>query len=80
MIGLYKTELINPQRPWKTIEEVEIATLHYVDWFNNHRLYEENGDNPAGRARACLLPSTTALSLRPGPTKPSLRKTRGGSY
>jgi putative transposase len=46
VIGLYKTELINPQRPWKTLEEVEIATLHYVYWFNNTRLYEENGDIP----------------------------------
>lgn len=44
VVGLYKTELINPNRPWKTVEEVEIATLHYIDWFNNTRLYEENGD------------------------------------
>jgi putative transposase len=43
-VGLYKTELINPNKPWKTVEEVEIATLHYIDWFNNTRLYEENGD------------------------------------
>ena len=46
MIGLFKTELINPNRPWKTVDQVEIATLHYVDWFNNQRLYEENGDIP----------------------------------
>jgi putative transposase len=46
VIGLFKTELINPNRPWKTVEQVEIATLHYVDWFNNNRLYEENGDIP----------------------------------
>jgi putative transposase len=46
VIGLYKSELINPQRPWKTVEEVEIATLHNVDWFNHRRLYEENGDIP----------------------------------
>ena len=46
VIGLYKTELINPNRPWKTVEQVEIATLRYVDWFNSNRLYEENGDIP----------------------------------
>jgi putative transposase len=46
VVGLYKTELINPNKPWKTVEEVEIATLHYIDWFNNTRLYEENGDIP----------------------------------
>jgi len=46
VIGLFKTELINPNRPWKTVDQVEIATLHYVDWFNNSRLYEENCDIP----------------------------------
>jgi hypothetical protein len=24
--------LIKPRRPWKTVEDVEIATLEYVDW------------------------------------------------
>jgi transposase InsO family protein len=46
VIGLFKTELINPNRPWKTVDQVEIPTLRYVDWFNNRRLYEENGDIP----------------------------------
>jgi hypothetical protein len=41
--GVYKTELIDPRRPLKTREEVEIASLHYVDWFNNTRRYEDNG-------------------------------------
>lgn len=40
-IGLYKTELINRQRPWRTHEHVEIETLLYVDWFNNKRLHGE---------------------------------------
>jgi putative transposase len=40
VIGLFKTELINPNRPWKTVDQVETATLRYVDWFNNRRLYE----------------------------------------
>lgn len=38
-IGLYKTERINPQRPWKTFDEVEFATLEWVDWYNNSRLH-----------------------------------------
>ena len=38
-IGLYKTELINQQGPWKTIEQVEFATLQWVDWYNNDRLH-----------------------------------------
>jgi transposase InsO family protein len=43
-IGLYKTELINPQRPWRTVDEVEFATFEYVDWFNNRRLHSEIGN------------------------------------
>jgi putative transposase len=37
-IGLYKTELINRQGPWKTIDQVELATLEWVDWYNHRRL------------------------------------------
>ncbi len=46
--GLFKTEIIrNPQRgPWKAIDEVEYATLEWVDWFNNRRLLESIGDIP----------------------------------
>ena len=40
LIGLFKTELIKPQGPWQTAEQVELATLEYVDWFNHRRLYE----------------------------------------
>jgi putative transposase len=46
VIGLFKTELIKPRGPWHTVEQVEIATLNYVDWFNNRRLYEACGDIP----------------------------------
>jgi len=31
--GLYKTELIKPREPWHTIDEVELATAEWVDWF-----------------------------------------------
>jgi putative transposase len=44
--GLYKTELIKRRSPWRTVEQVEVATLEYVDWFNHRRLYEHNGDIP----------------------------------
>jgi putative transposase len=44
--GLYKTELIKPRKPWRTIEEVELATAKWVDWFNHRRLYEYCGDIP----------------------------------
>lgn len=41
--NLYKTELIRQQGPWKTIEQVELATLEYVWWWNNQRLHGELG-------------------------------------
>lgn len=44
--GLYKTELIKPRGPWRTLDAVEFATAEWVDWFNNHRLYEFCGDVP----------------------------------
>jgi putative transposase len=44
--GLYKTELIKPRKPWRTIEEVELATAEWVDWFNHRRLYKYCGDVP----------------------------------
>jgi len=39
VIGLFKTELIRQCGPWRCLEEVEYATLEWVDWFNNRRLY-----------------------------------------
>lgn len=51
-IGLYKTELIYRQGPWKTPEQVEIATLEYIDWWNNRRLHTEIGDIPPAEKEA----------------------------
>lgn len=45
--SLYKWELIYPQGPWRDLDEVEFATLGYIDWFNHRRLHgeitEDNG-------------------------------------
>jgi transposase InsO family protein len=46
IIGLYKTEVIWRRGPWKNIDDVEFATLEWVDWFNNRRLLEPIGDIP----------------------------------
>jgi putative transposase len=37
--GLYKWELIYRQGPWQGLEDVEFATMTYVDWFNHRRLH-----------------------------------------
>ena len=52
VIGLFKTELINRGAPWRTAEQVEAATLHYVHWFNHHRLLEPIGNIPPAEAEA----------------------------
>jgi putative transposase len=44
--GLYKTEVIRRRGPWQAIEEVEYATLEWVDWFNHRRLLGPIGDIP----------------------------------
>lgn len=44
--GLYKTEVIRHQGPWRDLEAVEFATLEWVEWFNNRRLMEPIGNVP----------------------------------
>jgi putative transposase len=51
-IGLFKTELIRRHGPWRTLEEVELATLGYADWFNQRRLHSEIGDIPPAELEA----------------------------
>ena len=46
IIGLYKTEVIRQQGPWRSVDELEYATLEWVDWFNNRRLLGPIGDIP----------------------------------
>mgnify|MGYP003110266105 FL=1 len=50
--GLYKTELIHRRAPWKSREAVELATLEWVTWFNQHRLLESIGYVPPAEAEA----------------------------
>ena len=48
--GLYKTEVIRRRSSWKTMEEVEMQTLKWVDWFNHRRLLEPIGNIPPAEA------------------------------
>jgi putative transposase len=50
--GLYKTELIRKRGPWRGLEDVEYATLEYVDWFNHRRLHGELGMIPPAELEA----------------------------
>ena len=78
--GYYKAELIRgPTRngPWKTVEEVELATLGWVHWHNTQRLHGYLGDLPPAEfeelhaARQALNPGV--LSVAPPARKPAER-------
>jgi len=50
--GLYKAEVIHRKGPWKSMDVVEYATLVWVDWFNNKRLFGPIGHIPPAEAEA----------------------------
>jgi putative transposase len=56
--GLYKSELIRGPaqqgRPWKTVDEVELATLGWVHWHNQQRLHGHCGDVPPAEFEAAF--------------------------
>jgi putative transposase len=53
VMGLYKTELIRRRGPWRTVEQVELATAGWVDCWNRRRLHR-SGKPSAFRVRAAL--------------------------
>jgi putative transposase len=61
--GLYKAELIRHRGPWRGLDDVEYATLEYVDWFNHRRLHGELG----------MLPPAEFEALQAGQASPPLR-------
>ena len=46
VIGLYKTELIRKQGPWRSFEQLELATARWVEWYNQRRIHSSIGDVP----------------------------------
>jgi transposase InsO family protein len=68
IIGLFKTEVIRRNGPWRNIEEVEFATLEWVDWFNNRRLFEPIGNIPPVEFEALYYERQEALTMAVGLT------------
>lgn len=52
VIGLYKAELVRRHGPWRTIEQLELATLEWVDWYNQRRLHSWCGYIPSAEYEA----------------------------
>jgi hypothetical protein len=78
--GLYKTELIRgpDQGPWRTVEEVELATLSWVHWYNTERLHGYLGDVPPDEYEETHHAQQTTRELI-GTNKKSLHQTQGDS-
>ena len=66
VIGLYKTEVIGPQGPWRHAEQVEFATLTWIDWFNHRRLLEPLGHVPPAEYEAAYYRHQAAPAMEAG--------------
>ena len=80
MIGLHKAELIRHRRPWRGLEDVEFATLEWVDWFDHRRLFEAHGQIPPAEYEEIHYRQQEAQASRPRLKPNSLHKTRSGSH
>jgi putative transposase len=56
--GLYKSELVHRRGPWRGLEDLELATLEWVDWFNHRRLFSAIGYVPPAEYEANLTRET----------------------
>jgi transposase InsO family protein len=63
IIGLFKTEVIHRRGPWRGLDDVEYATLEWVDWFNNRRLLEPLGYVPPAEFEARYHQSAGQLPM-----------------
>ncbi|GGM15486.1 IS3 family transposase [Promicromonospora citrea] len=50
--SLFKAELVRNKGPWRGLDDLEIATVEYVDWYNNRRLHGELGHVPPAEYEA----------------------------
>jgi hypothetical protein len=50
--GLYKAELVERHGPWRSLDELELATLEYIDWFNHRRLHSACDYHPPAEYEA----------------------------
>jgi len=67
IIGLYKTEVIHRKGPWRHLENVEFATLTWVDWFNTRRLLEPIGYVPPAEYEAQYYEALASAAVLAAP-------------
>ncbi len=73
IIGLFKTEVIRRLGPWRNVEDVELATLEWVWWFNYHRLLGPIGHVPPAEFEEAYYESQEGLTEEVGLKENSLR-------
>ena len=76
MIGLYKTECIRHEGPWRGVDDLELATMSWVWWFNEIRLHSELGYRTPIEFEHDHY---RQMNTQPRLGEPSLHETRGGS-
>lgn len=67
-VGSFKTELIRRQRPWRDIDQVELATAEWVEWFNTERPHNELDDFPPKRSRGSTTLTDSTCEKQADPT------------
>ena len=75
--GLYKWELIYPQGPRRGLDDVEFATMTYIDWFKHERLHGEIATDASYTTRPSSRRPTTVTtrrSLRRSPNNRAVTK------
>jgi putative transposase len=50
--SLHKAELVRNKGPWRGLDDLEMATVEYIDWYNNRRLHGELGHVPPAEHEA----------------------------
>jgi putative transposase len=50
--SLFKAELVRNKGPWRGLDDLEMATVEYIDWYNNRRLHGELGHVPPAEHEA----------------------------
>ena len=50
--SLFKAELVRNKGPWRGLDDLEMAAVEYIDWYNNRRLHGELGHVPPAEHEA----------------------------
>jgi putative transposase len=76
VVGLFKTELVRKKKPWRTLEQVELATAQWVDWYNNRRLHSSIGNLPPAQYEAAYGCQLRGICCRVKTKRQSLHQTQ----